>query len=121
MKPANVVLLQGDSRISQSLLASFPNRNYSVHTARSLDELRIDITKHRAKAVVLDMEMVPLSEVAKLSHDFPGMRIVCNHRVADEEMWISALNAGASDVVPSCETNGILAAATGAFTKSVAA
>lgn len=121
MKPASVVLLQGDSRIVQSLIASFPNRNYSVHTACSLDELRSSIAKHRAETVVLDMEMAPVSEVQKLSREFPEVRIICNHRLADEEMWITAINAGAADVVPSSETRNILAAAMGPIARSVAA
>jgi len=30
---------------------------------------------------------------------------VCTHRVADEEMWAAALNAGASDMCPAFDTN----------------
>ena len=37
--------------------------------------------------------------------------IVCTHRLADEEMWTAALNAGAADIYPSYDTRGILSAA----------
>jgi DNA-binding NarL/FixJ family response regulator len=78
---------------------------------RSLGELRASIAKHRAKVVVLDIETASLSEVEKLSHDFPGVPIVCTHRLADEEMWTAALSAGAVDICPSSDTGAILTAA----------
>lgn len=123
MKPDSVILLQGDQRLTQSLIVSFPNPGYSVYAARSLEDLRTGIAKYRAKTVVLDMELAPASEVQKLSHEFPGIRIVCNHRLADEQMWVTALNAGAADVLPSSETGDILAAAMGqtSATRSAAA
>jgi len=33
---------------------------------------------------------------------------VCTHRVADEEMWASALAAGASDMCSSTDVDGIV-------------
>jgi len=113
MKQSSVVLLQSDARVTQSLIHSFANRTYSLHSARSLDELRNSIIREHADVVVLDMEMAPISEVENLSHRFPKMRIICTHRLADEKMWTTALGAGAADVVPSSDTRSILAAVTG--------
>jgi DNA-binding NarL/FixJ family response regulator len=111
MQPLSVVLLQSDSRIAQSLVNSLCGSFHSVHAVRSLDELRASIAKHRAKVVVLDIEDQPISEVQKLSRDFPGVSIVCTHRLADEEMWTAALSAGAADICPSSDTGAILSAA----------
>jgi hypothetical protein len=36
---------------------------------------------------------------------------VCTHRVADEEMWAAALNAGASDMCPAFDTKAIVLSA----------
>ena len=55
--------------------------------------------------------MASLSEVARLCHDFPAISIVCNHRLADEEMWAATLNAGAADCCPSHDTRDIVRAA----------
>lgn len=73
-----------------------------------MDELRASIAKHRAGVAILDIETAPLSEVERLSHDFPGACLVCTHRCADEEMWARALQAGAADVCPSTDTASII-------------
>ena len=108
---SSVVLLQGNPEIAQSLAASLLSSFRSVHAVRSLEELRAGILKHRARVVILDMEMAPLPEVERLSHEFPGLSVVCTHRLADEEMWTAALSAGASDICPTYDTHGILTAA----------
>lgn len=108
---SSVVLLQSDSRVRQNLVASLPHSFHRVQAVRSVDELRADIAKHRAEVVILDMEVASIPDVESLSHEFPGVGIVCTHRLADEEMWTAALNAGAADICPSYDTRGILTAA----------
>jgi hypothetical protein len=71
----------------------------------------MDIARYRAEVAVLDVEAASLMEVARLHCEYPGVSIVCTHRVADEEMWTAALTAGASDMCPSCDTQGIATSA----------
>lgn len=111
MQSFNVVLLQSDSRIAQSLIASLCNSFSSVREVRSLDDLRASVAGYGAGVAIVDMEMTSVSDVEHLSHDFPGVCIVCTHRLADEAMWTEALNAGAADCCPSYDTRGILTAA----------
>jgi DNA-binding NtrC family response regulator len=111
MQPLNVVLLQSDSAIAQSLRSSLGSSFRSVHNARSLDELRTCIIRNRAAVVVIDMEVAALSDVEQLSREFPKTCIVCTHRLADDEMWTAALGAGAADVCPPSDTRCILTAA----------
>jgi DNA-binding NtrC family response regulator len=120
---SSVVLLQSNPEIAQSLAATLLGSFRSVHSVRSLEELRSSILKHRARVVILDMEMAPLPEVERLSHEFPGLSVVCTHRLADEEMWTAALSAGASDICPTYDTHSILTAAlhNARRTRSVAA
>ncbi len=108
---SSVVLLQSDSRIAQTLVASLPHSFHRVQSVRSVNELRADIAKHRAEVVILDMEVASIPDVERLSHEFPGVGIICTHRLADEDMWTAALNAGAADICPSNDTRGILTAA----------
>jgi len=61
--------------------------------------------------VILDLELSSLSDVEQLSREFPDVSIVCNHRIADEQMWTATLNAGATDCCPSSDTKGIARAA----------
>src|SRR2546423_9908694 len=108
---SSVVLLQVDPVVAQSLTASLLSSFRSVHAVRTMEELRGSILKHRAKVVILDMEMASLPQVERLSHEFPGLSVVCTHRLADEEMWTAALSAGASDICPTNDTHSILTAA----------
>jgi len=123
MQPLNVVLLQSDSRVAQSLVSALANTFSSVHQVQSLGELRTSIAKHRAGIAILDMEAASLSDVEHLSREFPKACIVCTHRLADEDMWTAALNAGAVDVCPPSDTQGILRTAlrNGPMTQSAAA
>ncbi|HSY64060.1 MAG TPA: hypothetical protein VK829_05645 [Terriglobales bacterium] len=108
MQPLNVVLLQSDSRAAQSLVSALANTFGSVHQVQSLGELRTSIAKHRARIAILDMEAASLSDIQHLSREFPKACIVCTHRLADEDMWTAAVNAGAVDVYPPSDTRGIL-------------
>jgi DNA-binding NtrC family response regulator len=108
MQPLNVVLLQSDSRIAQSLLSALANTFSSVRQVQSVGELRSSIAKHRAGVAILDMEAASLSDIEHLSREFPQACIVCTHRLADEDMWAAALNAGAADVCPPSDTRGIV-------------
>lgn len=111
MHAQGVVLFLSDSKITQSLVASMSSSFHSVRAVRSLIEVRADIAKHRAQVVVLDMELAGFPEIRRLHHDFPEVCVVCTHRLADEEMWAAALDAGAADICPATDTQGILAAA----------
>jgi len=111
MQPLSVVLLQSDSRVAQSLIAALAGTFTSVRQVQSLGELRSSIAKYRAGIAVLDMEAASISDVEQLSHEFPEACIVCTHRLADEDLWAAALNAGAADVCPPSDTPGILRAA----------
>jgi len=111
MQPLNVVLLQSDSRVAQSLVSALTSTFSAVHQVQSLGELRTSIAKHRAGIAIMDMEAASLSDVEHLSREFPKACIVCTHRLADEDMWTAAVNAGAVDVCPPSDTLGILRAA----------
>jgi len=108
MQPLNVVLLQRDSRTAQALVSALANTLGAVHQVQSLGELRTSIVKHRARIAILDMEAASISDVERLSREFPKACIVCTHRLADEDMWTAAMNAGAVDVCPPSDTRGIL-------------
>lgn len=111
MQPTNIVLLQSDPTVAEMLTASLSNSFHGVHVATSVDELRHAVAKHRPYAVVVDLESATFGEVEALKQEFAGIRIICNHRVADEEMWARTLSIGAEDCCPSSDTRGILTAA----------
>jgi DNA-binding NarL/FixJ family response regulator len=93
------------------LAASLSTSFHGVHVARSIDELRHTTAKHRPYAIILDLESASFADIEVLKRDFATTRIICNHRVADEEMWTKTLSAGADDCCPSSDTRGILSSA----------
>ncbi|HTA23672.1 MAG TPA: hypothetical protein VK763_09080 [Terriglobales bacterium] len=117
MQSLTVVLLEGDARVAESLVFALSQNFSSVQRVQSVGEVRNRIAKNRAEVAILDIEAAPLSEVEHLSHDFPGARIVCTHRLADETLWAAALQAGASDVCPANDITGIVRAAQGNVSK----
>ncbi len=98
MEPLCVVLYQDDPRTAQSLAVSLSQHFDSVHLARTYQEVRPAVARHRAEAVVLDLETSGPDEVKHLHHEFPDLCIVGTHRLADDKLWTEALNLGASDI-----------------------
>jgi DNA-binding response OmpR family regulator len=109
----NVVVVESDSRVTKSLSSHF----HSVHLTRSGEELRERVAKNRPQAVIVDLEYSRLTDVHSLRVDFPSLPIVCTHRIPDEELWVAALEAGASDV---CHTDDVQTVLTSVLRKAVA-
>jgi DNA-binding response OmpR family regulator len=105
---SSVVVFESDPKVAQSLVGRLSSHFHSVHLSRSRDELRERVAKSRPQAVILDMEYSRLTDVRNLHRDFPSLPIVCIHRVPDEELWIAALEAGASDVCPADDVQNVL-------------
>lgn len=108
MEPLNVVLFQNDARTAQVLATSLSQQKTSVHQASSPEEIPSAIARHRADVLVFDLESSGLKEVERLHHEFPGLSIVCTHRLADEELWTEALTQGAADMCAPWDTKDIV-------------
>jgi DNA-binding response OmpR family regulator len=104
----SIVVLESDPKLAQSLAGGLSSHFNSVHLTKSRDELRERIARNRPQAVILDMEYSRLTDVRNLHRDFPSLPIVCTHRIPDEELWIAALEAGASDVCPADDVPKVL-------------
>src|ERR1700683_2551178 len=104
----SVVVLESDPKLAQSLAGELSSHFKSVQVTQSQGELRERIARNRPEAVILDMESSRLTDVRNLRRDFPTLPIVCTHRVPDDELWIAALEAGASDVCPADDAPNVL-------------
>src|SRR5579863_2750627 len=102
-----VVVLEKDPAIAHSLAGGL-RPHFSVHLAGTREELRDTVTQKLPEVVVLNIEYWRLTDVESLHRDFPELPIVCTHRVPDEEMWMAALEAGASDVCSSGDVDSLL-------------
>jgi DNA-binding NarL/FixJ family response regulator len=110
MQPLNVVVANIDSQAASQLAASLNAYFRIVSVARSLDEVRCAIPKHRAHLAILDLELASVEDVERLAREFNHTGIVCTHRIPDEEMWASALAAGAIDCCASDDAGCIVQA-----------
>ncbi len=104
----NVVVVESDPSVAQSLAGGLSSHFHSIHLTRSGDELRERVARNRPEAVILDMEHSRLTDVRNLRQDFPSLPIVCTHRIPDEDLWIAALEAGASDVCRADDVQNVL-------------
>jgi DNA-binding NtrC family response regulator len=102
-----VLLLERDPGVARSLAGGLGS-HFSVHITGSREELRDRVERNRPEAVVLNIEYWRLTDVERLHHDFPQLPIVCTHRIPDEEMWMAALEAGATDVCPADDVGNVL-------------
>jgi DNA-binding NarL/FixJ family response regulator len=107
MAQSNVVVLEQDPGVARSLAGGLC-QHFSVHVTQSSEELRDNVVRNRPEAVVLNIEYWRLTDVESLHRDFPSLPIVCTHRIPDEEMWMAALEAGASDVCPNDDVENVL-------------
>ena len=111
MHRPNVIVAQSNASAAASLAASLQRVCRSVVVAKSPEEVRAAVPKHRADIVIADLELVHMPEIERLHHEFGGVRIVCTHRVPDEQMWAESLQAGAADCCFADDARAILASA----------
>jgi DNA-binding NtrC family response regulator len=108
MQPLNVVIASNDTKAASQLAESLHRHFRSVAVARSMDEVRHAIPKHRAQIAIVDLELANFKDVANLCTEFGQTQVVCTHRVPDEEMWAEALTAGAIDCCQNADVAAIL-------------
>jgi DNA-binding NarL/FixJ family response regulator len=111
MPSPHVVLLQKDWQVAEAMMQSFSDALGPVYNASSIAEARSSLAENDWAVLIMDLEAVALRDVRDFSQQFPGVKIICNHRLADDKMWIAALEVGAVDVCQSADTNSILRSA----------
>ncbi len=110
MQALNVVVASSDSKTAADLAASLNPHFRSVAVARSIDEMKRAIPKHRAQLAIVDLELASLRDVRELCQEFNATSVVCTHRIPDEERWMDALAAGAIDCCQNADVSGIVQA-----------
>jgi CheY-like chemotaxis protein len=109
----NVIVAQPDAESAAKLTSALHSLGRSVYVARTPEEVRNAVPKHRADIVIADLEVMGLPEIERLHNDFSHLSIVATHRVADEELWAQSLQAGAVDCCYPSDVRSILDSALG--------
>jgi DNA-binding NarL/FixJ family response regulator len=107
MLSLNVVLAQHDPTAASTLINNLRGQCRAVTLAEK-NQLRNTILHARANVAVLDLEMFSLPEVQEICKEFANVSVVCTHRLADEELWTTVMNAGAADCCLPTDVKGIL-------------
>ena len=103
-----VILLQADSPQSSALRRKLEDIFGAVQPVSSVAQARRAVAMNRASYAVIDSEIASFDDISALTHDFPATGFVCIHRLADEQMWAEALNAGALDIFSPNDATGIV-------------
>jgi len=111
MQPHNIVIALSDPHQAEQIASQLHAHFRSVSVALDCDQLRRVLRHEHADLIVLDLELATLHELRMLCVDFPASQVICTHRLADEAMWTSALNAGAMDFCNCVTLKTILQAA----------
>ena len=107
MLSLNVVLAQKDPQTASTLANNLRGQCRAV-TLSEKEQLRQTLMKARANVAVVDLEMFELREIAEICSEFRNVSVVCTHRIADENIWTNAMDAGAADCCLPSDVNGIL-------------
>jgi DNA-binding NtrC family response regulator len=110
MPAPTVVISQRDPTIARELANSLQAHFARVVVAQNQTELRTLLMRHEARVAVLDLEIVSIEEIHKLSELFGDLVIVCTHHSPDEQMWMAALNSGAVEFCHPQDLRSILQA-----------
>lgn len=110
MQPLTVIVAQSDLSAASTLALALRKNFRAVVTANSLLQVRSDIARVNAQAVVLDLELAGMADMRELCNDFPQVAIICTHRVPDDAMWMEAMAHGAADCCALSDETGIVGA-----------
>jgi DNA-binding NtrC family response regulator len=108
MNRLNVVIASRDTSVASHLAESLNRHFHSIALARSVDEIRQAIPRHRAQVAIVDLETANLDQVKDLCAEFSHTQVLCTHRIPDEEMWAESLAAGAIDCLHNADVAGIM-------------
>ena len=114
MQSLSILIAQADARVGELLAASLRTHFREIRVVRGLHELREKHSQDQEPyAVVVDLELVNFQELHEICGCYRGAAVICTHRLADDEMWVAALAAGATDCCTPNDIVGILRAASG--------
>lgn len=115
MQSLSILIAQADARVGELLAASLRTHFREIRVVRGLHELREQHSQNQEPyAVVVDLELVNFQELHEICSCYRNAAVICTHRLADDEMWVAALAAGATDCCVPNDVVGILRAASGA-------
>ena len=114
MQSLSVLIAQADGRVGELLATNLRTHFREIRVVSGMNELREKLFQREDPyAVIVDLELVNFQELHEICEWHRNTAVICTHRLADEEMWVAALAAGAADCCAPGDIAGILRAASG--------
>jgi DNA-binding response OmpR family regulator len=114
MQSLSVLIAQVDNAVGELLATHLRTHFREIRVVCSLNELQEKFFRSEEPyALVVDLELVNFQELHEICGWCRKTAVICTHRLADEEMWVAALAAGADDCCAPDDIAGILRAASG--------
>ena len=97
MQKFPVFIAQADPKLGSEFAAKLQTHFRDIHVLKGLPELRGTLAQQKPYALIVDLELIGVEELREICRSCPETVVVSTHRVADEEMWMASLAAGAAD------------------------
>jgi DNA-binding NarL/FixJ family response regulator len=110
MQLSSVFIAQADPKLGSEFAVKLQTHFGDIHILKGLPELRGTLAQQQPYALIVDLELIGLEELREICHSCPETVVVGTHRVADDEMWLASLAAGAADCCAAADFAGILRA-----------
>ena len=110
MQPLPVFIAQADPKLGAAFTATLQIHFRDVRIIKTLPELRSSLGESKPYALIVDLDMIGFEELREICRSCPQTVVISTHRLADEEMWVASLAAGAADCCAASDTVAVLRA-----------
>jgi len=110
MQPLPVFIAQADAKLGREFAAKLQVHFRDIHVLKALPELRNTLAQTKPYALIVDLEMIGFDELREICRSCPQTIVISTHRLADDEMWVASLAAGAVDCCAATDYLGMIRA-----------
>ena len=110
MQPLPVFIAQADPKLGREFAAKLQVHFRHIEVLKALPELRNTLAQTKPYALIVDLEMIDFNELREICRSCPQTIVISTHRLADDEMWVASLAAGAADCCAATDYPGMIRA-----------
>ena len=110
MQPLPVFIAQADAKLGREFAAKLQVHFRDIQVLKALPALRNTLAQTKPYALIVDLEMIGFDELREICRSCPQTIVISTHRLADDEMWVASLAAGAADCCAATDYLGVIRA-----------
>ncbi len=104
----NVIILQKECSIAQELAWQLSEHGFQPLVTASASEVKTALAAQKVEAAILALDIVDPAVVAWITNTASDVTVICTHHAPDDDAWVTALLAGATDLCHPSESKAIL-------------